>query len=125
MRMLILFLAGVSIAKASLYSGAEEVSLLLNKVFIASLTIVVVSTIYLFQVCSLSECDCVQETVTCTCNEDSSFQVPDYFIIWIFNLQILWRSKFLASKPDSYINQLLNHQGLTLLGLFNFSGDDK
>ena len=30
MRMLILFLAGVSIAKASLYSGAEEVSLLLN-----------------------------------------------------------------------------------------------
>ena len=40
MRMLILFLAGVSIAKASLYSGAEEVSLLLN----ASLTIVVMNT---------------------------------------------------------------------------------
>ena len=40
MRMLILFLAGVSIAKASLYSGAEEVRLLL----IASLTIVVINT---------------------------------------------------------------------------------
>ena len=40
MRMLILFLAGVSIAKASLYSGAEEVPLLL----IASLTIVVINT---------------------------------------------------------------------------------
>ena len=40
MRMLILFLAGVSIAKASLYSGAEEVRLL----FIASLTIVVINT---------------------------------------------------------------------------------
>ena len=40
MRMLILFLAGVSIAKASLYSGAEEVSLLLT----ASLTIVVMNT---------------------------------------------------------------------------------
>ena len=40
MRMLILFLAGVSIAKASLYSGAEEVSLLLN----ASLTIGVMNT---------------------------------------------------------------------------------
>ena len=40
MRMLILFLAGVSIAKASLYSGAEEVSLLLK----ASLTIVVMNT---------------------------------------------------------------------------------
>ena len=39
MRMLILFLAGVSIAKASLYSGAEEVSLLLK----ASLTIVVMN----------------------------------------------------------------------------------
>ena len=40
MRMLILFLAGVSIAKASLYSGAEEVSLLLN----ACLTIGVMNT---------------------------------------------------------------------------------
>ena len=40
MRMLILFLAGVSIAKASLYSGAEEVSLLLN----ASFTMVVMNT---------------------------------------------------------------------------------
>ena len=38
--MLILLLAGVSIAKASLYSGAEEVRLL----FIASLTIVVINT---------------------------------------------------------------------------------
>ena len=40
MRMLILFLAGVSIAKASLYSGAEEVSLLLK----ASFPIVVMNT---------------------------------------------------------------------------------
>ena len=38
--MLILFLAAVSIAKASLYSGAEEVSVLLK----ASLTIVVMNT---------------------------------------------------------------------------------
>ena len=44
MRMLILFLAGVSIAKASLYSGAEEVSLLLNASAGCSLTIVVMNT---------------------------------------------------------------------------------
>ena len=37
--MLILFLAAVSIAKASLYSGAEEVILVVNKVFITNLTI--------------------------------------------------------------------------------------
>ena len=50
MRMLILFLAGVSIAKASLYSGAEEVSLLLN----ASLTIVVMNTTISTEVTVLS-----------------------------------------------------------------------
>ena len=37
--MIILFLAAVSIAKASLYSGAEEVILVVNKVFIINLTI--------------------------------------------------------------------------------------
>ena len=44
-RMLILLLAAASIAKASLYSGAEEVTfLVLNKVFTDNLTIFVVNT---------------------------------------------------------------------------------
>ena len=37
--MLILILTSVSIAQASLYSGAEEVILVVNKVFIINLTI--------------------------------------------------------------------------------------
>ena len=48
MRMLIIFLAVVTIAKASLYSGAEEVIFLLNKVFIAVVMNTTISTYVTF-----------------------------------------------------------------------------
>ena len=77
--MLVILIAAVSIARASLYSGAEEVGFAVNKVFIPfharNFRAKNQPNHILFQVCSLSECDCVGETVTCTCEEDSSFQV--------------------------------------------------
>ena len=77
--MLVLLMAAVSIARASLYSGAEEVGFAVNKVFMPlharNFRAKNQPNHILFQVCSLSECDCVGETVTCTCEEDSSFQV--------------------------------------------------
>ena len=77
--MLVILIAAVSIARASLYSGAEEVGFVFNKVFIPlhapNFRANNQHNNMLFQVCSLSECDCVGETVTCTCEEDSSFQV--------------------------------------------------
>ena len=77
--MLVILIAAVSIARASLYSGAEEVGFAVNKVFIPlharNFRAKNQPNHILVQVCSLSECDCVGETVTCTCEEDSSFQV--------------------------------------------------
>ena len=77
-----------------------------------------------FQVCSLSECDCVGETVTCTCDEDSSFQVKPVMQSYWFNAfwceglragnnLILFHKLLGTSKNRSRMYFLLNQMGLT------------